>query len=64
MNEAILLKQWDSCGGIANGNERDDASRPTTFAIHSAFIDPSCPPGAPPRISIEVRCIVMWEVGE
>lgn len=63
-NEALLLKQWDSHGSIANGHEKDEASRPTTFAIHSAFIDPSCPIDAPPRISIEVRCIVLWEVGE
>lgn len=61
MEEVLLLKQWDSLGGIANGCERDDEGRPSTFTIHSAFIDPSSPKDAPPRISIEVRCIVLFE---
>jgi hypothetical protein len=63
IGEALLLKQWDSRGGIANGSEADDelGSRPSTFTIHSAFIDPSCSQNAPPRVSIEVRCVVLWE---
>eukprot|EP00804_Cyclotella_cryptica_P003281 CCRYP_010523-RA/>CCRYP_010523-RA protein AED:0.06 eAED:0.09 QI:0/0/0/1/1/1/2/0/392 len=63
MSEALLLKQWDSLGGIAHGSEADDEddSRPSTFTIHSALIDPSCPPNAPTRVSIEVRCVVVWE---
>jgi hypothetical protein len=27
---------------------------------HSAFDDPSCPPGVPPRASIEMRVIAFW----
>jgi hypothetical protein len=27
---------------------------------HSAFDDPSCPPGVPPRASIEMRAIAFW----
>ncbi len=30
-----------------------------TFALHTAFEDPSTPPDAPPRESIEVRCVVI-----
>ena len=66
--EALLIKQWDSCGSIALGRNRDDArtknARPSTFAIHSAFVDPSSPVDAKPRSSIEVRCIVVWESEE
>jgi hypothetical protein len=64
INEALLLKQWDSFGGIANGSDCDgmkNSPRPSTFTIHSAFIDPSSPPNAPSRRSIETRCIVLWE---
>lgn len=57
--EAILLKQWDSFGNLAK-----DAQPPTdflsTFAVHSAFVDPSSPSDAPPRESIEVRCVIMY----
>jgi hypothetical protein len=28
---------------------------------HSAFDDPSCPPGAPPRESIDVRAFAFFE---
>jgi len=55
MEEALLIKQWDSRGDIADGSER------STFAIHSAFLDPTAPKNAPPRKSIEVRCIVIWD---
>ena len=55
MEEALLIKQWDSRGDIADGSER------STFAIHSAFLDPTAPKNAPPRTSIEVRCIVIWD---
>ena len=73
INEALLLKQWDSLGGIACGAEQDgDANlhdnsgltSTSTFTIHSAFLDPSCPDGAPPRKSIEVRCVVIWDKEE
>lgn len=55
MEEALLIKQWDSRGDIADGSER------STFSIHSAFLDPTAPKNAPPRKSIEVRCIVIWD---
>lgn len=61
MNEALLLKQWDSNGGIAKGYDVDNIkSHLSTFTVHSAFLDPSCP-DVPPRRSIEVRCVVVWE---
>ena len=33
---------------------------PTVFTLHSAFIDPTTPPGAPGRESIEVRLVAIW----
>jgi len=38
MGEALLIKQWDSNGDIA-----DPTSERSTFAIHSAFLDPTAP---------------------
>jgi hypothetical protein len=55
LEEALLIKQWDSCGDIADGSKR------STFAIHSAFLDPTAPKDAPSRKSIEVRVIVIWD---
>ena len=61
MDEAMLIKQWDSAGGIAKGNDRDgNDGDVSTFAIHSAFIDPSRPE-FPARRSAEVRCVIIWE---
>lgn len=71
-DECLLIKQWDSEGGIAQGNDSD--FHPTlkdgtsTFSIHSAFLDPivhkisndSSSFSPPPRESIEVRCICIW----
>jgi hypothetical protein len=61
-NEALLIKQWDSFGNFALNNETEGGR--STFAIHSAFLDPTTPPDAPPRRSIEVRCAVIWEEEE
>eukprot|EP00585_Thalassiosira_rotula_P012368 CAMPEP_0196132388 /NCGR_PEP_ID=MMETSP0910-20130528/2035_1 /TAXON_ID=49265 /ORGANISM="Thalassiosira rotula, Strain GSO102" /LENGTH=433 /DNA_ID=CAMNT_0041391995 /DNA_START=146 /DNA_END=1447 /DNA_ORIENTATION=+ len=72
MKEALLLKQWDSVGGVACGARSDGAKNDydvqhgsgwlSTFTIHSAFIDPSiCQEESLPRKSIEVRCVVIWE---
>ena len=58
-NEVLLLKQWDSKGDMANGHEVDKET--STMTVHSAFMDPTSPADAPPRESIEVRCIVIWE---
>jgi hypothetical protein len=57
-NEAMLIKQWDSFGALAQ--DKADGTR-STFGIHSAFIDPTTPDNAAPRTSIEVRCAVIWE---
>lgn len=72
--EALLIKQWDSHGTLAQQlqqqaqNEKDktadaatdSANKVSTFALHSAFMDPTSSPDAPPRESCEVRCIVIW----
>ena len=48
-NEVILLKCYDS--------KEDGRAR---FSAHSAFDDPTSPPDAAPRESIEVRALVFW----
>lgn len=48
-DEVIFIKCWDS---LEDGRAR--------FSAHTAFDDPSCPPGSPPRQSIEIRTLVMW----
>jgi hypothetical protein len=61
-NEALLIKQWDSAGGLARGHASDASNgAPSTFALHSAFQDPSAPPDARTRESIEVRCVVVFD---
>jgi len=55
-NEALLLKQWDSQGKLAG-----EGGSKATFALHSAFYDPTASKAAPDRESIEVRCICIWE---
>jgi hypothetical protein len=52
-NEVILLKCYDS--------KEDGRAR---FTAHSAFDDPTSPPDAPPRESIEVRALVFWPAGQ
>jgi len=64
-DEALLIKQWDSVGELArsNGAKADAISpdSPCTFSFHSAFEDPTTPPDAPVRWSIEVRCIALFD---
>lgn len=48
-NEALLFKVFDSA---------EDVPR---FVFHTAFDDPSTPEGAPPRRSVEVRTIALWD---
>ena len=48
-NETILIKVCDT--------EQDGRSR---FSLHTAFDDPTCPVGAAPRESIEVRCLAFF----
>ncbi|MEN0077234.1 MAG: CmcJ/NvfI family oxidoreductase [Paracraurococcus sp.] len=47
--EALLIKCYDSAG---DGRAR--------LSFHGAFDDPTSPPDAPPRRSIEVRTLVFW----
>ena len=64
-NEALLIKQWDSAGGLARsrGAKADSMSpdAPCTFSFHSAFEDPTTAPDAPDRWSIEVRCVALYD---
>jgi hypothetical protein len=64
-DEALLIKQWDSAGTLAQTNgASSDASNPaapSTFSFHSAFKDPATLPDAPDRWSIEVRCLVIYD---
>ena len=64
-DEAVLIKQWDSAGGLARSNgEKSDSitpDAPCTFSFHSAFEDPATAPDAPDRWSIEVRCIAIFD---
>jgi len=48
-NEALLLKCYDS---MEDGRAR--------FSAHSAFEDPTSPPDAKPRESIEARTLVFF----
>lgn len=48
-DEAVLIKCYDSA--------EDGRAR---FAPHTAFDDPTTPPDAPPRESIELRTLVFW----
>jgi hypothetical protein len=49
MDEALLFKTYDS--------ETDGRAR---FTIHSSFADPDGPADAPPRESIETRCLLFF----
>ena len=63
-DEALLIKQWDSAGALARSQgQQPDSSEPDgpcTFSFHSAFDDPAAPADAPDRLSIEVRCMVIY----
>jgi hypothetical protein len=48
-HEALVFKQFDSRGDVAR------------FTPHAAFEHPAAPAGAPPRESIEVRCLVVYD---
>jgi hypothetical protein len=49
VDEAILIKCWDSDPSVAR------------FAPHTAFEDPTTPAGTPPRESIELRTIAFFD---
>ena len=63
-NEALLIKQWDSAGGLAKSKgltaDYQDKNNPCTFSFHSAFEDQNTREDAPDRWSMEVRCIVIY----
>lgn len=63
-DEALLIKQWDSAGALAQSNgQQADATvgdGPCTFSFHSAFDELSAADDAPDRLSIEVRCMVIY----
>ena len=64
-DEALLIKQWDSIGELARSDGANpdavDPGAPCTFSFHSAFEDPTTPPDAPERWSIEVRCVALYD---
>ena len=49
VEELVFIKCYDS---LQDGRAR--------FSAHSAFDDPTCPPGSPPRQSIEIRTLALW----
>lgn len=49
-NEALMFKVFDS-----------DETKPSRFTAHSAFDDPTSPPDAPPRESIETRTFAFFD---
>lgn len=49
-HEALVFKVFDS-----------DASKPSRFTAHSAFDDPTAPPNAPSRESIETRTFAFFD---
>ena len=55
-DEVLLIKQWDSQGSLAKAGQRGTS----TFALHTAFKDPSSAPSAPDRESIEVRLVCVF----
>ena len=62
-DEALLLKQSDWRGVLArsNGDRSDKAeSGPCTFSFHTAFDFLDQPKNVPDRLSIEVRCVVIY----
>ena len=64
-DEAILLKTFDSQGAMWKDQDyeyyhQNEPAIPASFALHSAFFDPTCPADAPKRESIELRTIVFY----
>ena len=51
-DEAVLIRCFDSA--------REGAAQ---FSAHTGFDDPTSPPDAPPRESIEVRTLVFFPPG-
>jgi hypothetical protein len=56
----VLIKQWDSYGGMARGRS-DAQEQRATFALHSAFAEPETLPTALDRESIECRLVLVYD---
>jgi hypothetical protein len=48
-SELLMFMQYDS-----------DPTAPSRFCFHSSITDPTCPADAPPRQSIEIRCLAFF----
>ncbi|HEY5799327.1 MAG TPA: CmcJ/NvfI family oxidoreductase [Burkholderiaceae bacterium] len=48
-DEVLVFKQYDSASGVAR------------YTPHAAFGHPGTPPGTPPRESIEIRCLLIYD---
>jgi hypothetical protein len=48
-DEVLLFKQYDSADGVS------------CYTPHAAFAHPATPPGTPPRESIEIRCLLIFD---
>jgi hypothetical protein len=48
-DEVLLFKQYDSASGVAR------------YTPHAAFAHPATPAGTPPRESIEIRCLLIFD---
>lgn len=48
-DEVLLFKQYDSADSVP------------CFTPHAAFAHPATPPGTPPRESIEIRCLLIFD---
>lgn len=57
-DEVILIKHWDSYGDLSG--KLQASVNISTFALHSAFVDPLSPGAAPDRESIEVRVLIVY----
>ena len=59
-NEALLVKQWDSHGGLAKSQGGRSDADISTFSFRTAFENPITRDDAPDRRSIEFRCAVIY----
>ena len=64
IDEALLIKQWDSHGDLPASIEKVSSTRttakPCTFSFHSAFEPSNVRVDAADRWSIEVRCVAIF----
>jgi len=64
INEALLIKQWDSHGDLPASEEKvsrtKTTAKPCTFSFHSAFEPSNLQEEAADRWSIEVRCVAIF----